>query len=63
MSWSGQKDYDQIAVESEWEILQFDLSDVLSIEDLLHFKEVEFQAIKDGSRVLYVPIFYGWGTV
>jgi ubiquinone/menaquinone biosynthesis C-methylase UbiE len=63
ISWSGQEEYDQVAVESEWEILQSDLADILSTEDLLHFKEVEFQAIKDGSRVQYVPIFYGWGTV
>lgn len=63
LSWSGQEKYDQVTVESEWEILQSDLSNFLSTEDLLHLKEVEFQAIKDGSRVLYVPVFYGWGTV
>jgi ubiquinone/menaquinone biosynthesis C-methylase UbiE len=63
ISWSGQEKYDQVTVESEWEILQSDLSNDLSTEDLLHLKEVEFKAIKDGSRVLYVPVFYGWGTV
>jgi ubiquinone/menaquinone biosynthesis C-methylase UbiE len=46
---------------SEWEVIKSDLSTVLSNNLLEEFKIKDFEARKNGSRVLWVPTFYVYG--
>ncbi len=49
--------------ESEWQILEHDLSGSLDRDQLDHLKERDRQAWLDGSRVLWIPTFYAIGQV
>ena len=49
--------------ESEWQILENDLSGLLDHDRLDHLKERDRQAWLDGSRVLWIPTFYAIGQV
>ena len=49
--------------ESEWEMLRLDLGDSLSPQEFARLKEIDFQAWKNGTRVLCIPTFYALGIV
>lgn len=49
---------DQEFIDSEWQMLENDLSNQLSNNDIQHFKQIDLEAWKHGIRVLFVPIFY-----
>lgn len=48
--------------ELEWEVLEQDLSGSISLPDLSDLKRKDRQAWLDGTRVLWVPTFYAFGT-
>jgi SAM-dependent methyltransferase len=49
--------------ESEWQVLQADLQDRISRDELLSLKGLDAAAWLRGERVLFVPTFYAWGRV
>jgi hypothetical protein len=49
--------------ESEWQILESDLENILSKDKLKTYKEIDKAAWEDGSRVLFVPTFYAIGII
>ncbi len=49
--------------ESEWQILENDLSGMLSQTQLDSYKERDRRAWLEGSRVLWIPTFYAIGQV
>jgi ubiquinone/menaquinone biosynthesis C-methylase UbiE len=60
--WSGTPDWE--SWESEWAVLESDLSQKPSFLKKLGFlKKLEESAYKKGERVLFVPTFYAWGRV
>ena len=63
LTWSGQKPFDQDSFNSEWVIINSDLSPEISPNQLLYYQSIDKKACLEGSRVLFVPVFYGWGTV
>lgn len=48
-------------LETEWRVLRSDLVDVISGNELDNLQALDEQAMRNGSRVLYVPTFYAWG--
>ena len=48
---------------TEWAMIRSDLSDKLSESELSYYEAVDHQAYTSGNRVLYIPTFYGVGTV
>jgi hypothetical protein len=50
-------------LELEWETLRSDLRDLASEEQLASAQEADRLARLDGSRILFVPTFYGLGRV
>ncbi len=44
-------------------MLEEDLDGMISTEDLRRLKKVNAKAWDEGSRVLFVPTFYGMGKV
>ena len=50
-------------LESEWLVLEHDLKDFLSPQELNDLKAKDRISRADGSRLVYVPTFYGWGMV
>jgi ubiquinone/menaquinone biosynthesis C-methylase UbiE len=50
-------------IESEWLMLEEDLKSVLSSKELKELRKHEQKAIKNGSRLIYVPTFYAWGRI
>jgi SAM-dependent methyltransferase len=59
--WSGGPGV--IEPRAEWTILQADLQDVLSAQELKAYQQLDARAWENSSRVLYVPTFYAWGRV
>ncbi len=59
--WQGSIDEDQL--ESEWETLAQDLSDLLPTDEFERFRRVDQEAWEMGTRVLFVPTFYAAGRV
>lgn len=49
--------------EMEWAVLEADLAGQVPADDIQHMKELDAQARRQGSRVLFVPTFYAWGRV
>ncbi len=47
--------------DSEWKMLESDLEESLSSEELHAIKELDRIAWKERKRLVYVPTFYGWG--
>jgi len=45
----------------EWEVLEFDLGDRLTAEELARFRNIDAEAWKRGGRALFLPTFYGVG--
>jgi len=50
-------------LESEYEMLQADLSDSSSPVEVAKLINLDAAAWRKGERILYVPTFYGWGRV
>ncbi len=44
--------------ESEWNVIQYDLENLIAPEELNDLKILDYQCWMDGSRVLWVPTFY-----
>jgi len=44
--------------EAEWTLMERTLVGVVSTGELKHYKRVDWQAIEDGQRLIFVPIFY-----
>ena len=59
--WQGSIDEDER--ESEWETLAHDLSDLLPADEIEQFRQIDHEAWKKGTRVLFVPTFYAAGRV
>jgi ubiquinone/menaquinone biosynthesis C-methylase UbiE len=59
--WQGNIDEDQL--ESEWETLAQDLSDLLPADEIERFRRIDHEAWEMGTRVLFVPTFYAAGRV
>ncbi len=57
--WKGRIDEDQL--ESEWETLAQDLSDLLPADEIERFRQIDHEAWEMGTRVLFVPTFYAAG--
>lgn len=57
--WQGSIDEDQL--ESEWETLAQDLSDLLPADEIERFRRIDHEAWEMGTRVLFVPTFYAIG--
>ncbi len=51
------------SLESEWQVIHADLHDLASKKDLRDWYLLDRAASADGSRVLYVPVFYAAGRV
>lgn len=49
---------DQEFIESEWQMLEHDLSNQLTESEIQHFKQIDLIAWRHGVRVLFIPIFY-----
>jgi SAM-dependent methyltransferase len=50
-------------LESEYEMIQSDLSDSSSPVEIAKLINQDAAAWRKGERILYVPTFYGWGRV
>ncbi len=59
--WQGSPNEDQL--ESEWETLAQDLSDLLPADEIERFRRIDHEAWEMGTRVLFVPTFYAAGRV
>ncbi len=53
----------QASLESEWQVIRDDLHDLTSRKELRGWYLLDRAASADGSRVLYVPVFYAAGRV
>lgn len=51
------------AWQSEWQVLEADLADIVSQEKLEQLRSLDAVAWESGERILYVPTFYAWGRV
>jgi SAM-dependent methyltransferase len=49
--------------DSEWDMLELDLADLASVDQLRQLKEIDLQAWQNGERILFVPTFYAIGWV
>lgn len=58
-----QSSYSNEAFESEWKILESDLSETVSKQKLAQFKKIDYTSRKKGERILYVPTFFAAGEV
>ena len=60
---SCQKPPSQEELDTEWQVLEEDLSGILTKKEIAVLKEHESKAIEKGTRLAYVPTFYCWGKV
>lgn len=47
--------------ESEWKILEDDLTQFSSTQELLQLRNLDLTAYKNGSRIRWIPTFYAYG--
>jgi ubiquinone/menaquinone biosynthesis C-methylase UbiE len=52
---------DEVTLASEWNMLSKDLCGIVSQETLSSFQEMNWNAWREGHRILYVPTFYAAG--
>ncbi len=57
--WGNSISSDQI--QSEWQILQHDLGEIISPAKFKQYQEEDQKAWQSGERIQYVPTFYAWG--
>ena len=60
---SWQKTPSQAELESDWRVLEEDLSGILSKTEIAVLKKLEIKSMEKGTRLIYVPTFYCWGKV
>jgi ubiquinone/menaquinone biosynthesis C-methylase UbiE len=60
-AWQG--DISNEEFESEWKVLKDDLAGMLNKAELQALQNHDLKARQQGSRIVYVPTFYAWGTV
>ncbi len=53
----------QSDLDSEWLVLEEDLSGILTSAEITVLKKHERKALEKGTRLIYVPTFYSWGKV
>jgi len=46
----------------EWQVMEHDILDLVPADEIARYKEMDRAAWLDGSRVLWVPTFYAFGT-
>jgi uncharacterized protein YjaG (DUF416 family) len=49
--------------EIEWAVIESDLSESVSSEDIQKMKQLDKEARERGERVLHVPTYFAWGRV
>ncbi|MFB0533418.1 MAG: methyltransferase domain-containing protein [Anaerolineae bacterium] len=47
--------------EAEWALIERTLVGIVSADELQRYKQVDWQAIEDGQRLIFVPLFYAVG--
>lgn len=47
--------------ESEWDVIRSDLEGRLTPQELTRLEKLDARAWERGVRVLFVPVFFGWG--
>jgi hypothetical protein len=47
--------------EAQWALMEHTLAGMVSEDELERYKQVDWQAIEDGQRLIFVPIFYAVG--
>lgn len=52
---------DEAEWRQEWDVIESDLSGMISGEEMLRLREEDRRARQRGERVLFVPTFHGWG--
>jgi len=60
-TWS--RDLSREEIDSEWRVLEDDLSSILSESELQVLKKYDLAAWEKGTRLIYVPTFYAWAKV
>jgi ubiquinone/menaquinone biosynthesis C-methylase UbiE len=50
-------------IENEWKILKHDLSNILTPEQIKKYMAQDLAARVDGTRILFVPVFYAIGKI
>lgn len=60
---SWQNTPSQSDLDSEWQVLEEDLSGILSSAEIAILKKHEQKALEKGTRLVYIPTFYCWGKV
>ena len=60
---SWQDSPSQTELSTEWQVLEEDLSGILSKKEIGILKKHEIKAIEEGTRLIHVPTFYCWGRV
>lgn len=59
----GQWRMDDPADDSEWQVLQHDLSGTVSDQELAELRKLDLSARLKGERILFVPTFYAMGWI
>jgi ubiquinone/menaquinone biosynthesis C-methylase UbiE len=49
--------------EIEWQVLASDLENFLSEQEILEYREKDWAAWEDGSRIMFVPTFFAVGII
>ena len=49
--------------QDEWAVIEFDLTESLTKEEIARLKKLDEKARIDGTRVLNVPTYFAWGQV
>ncbi len=49
--------------ENEWKTLKHDLSNILTVEQIEKYQAKDLAARVDGTRILFVPVFYAIGKI
>jgi ubiquinone/menaquinone biosynthesis C-methylase UbiE len=47
----------------EWKVFENDAEGILSQAEIEKLRSINIESVKKGDRVLFVPVFYGWGVV
>ncbi|MFZ1040788.1 MAG: class I SAM-dependent methyltransferase [Anaerolineales bacterium] len=49
--------------QNEWDVIEFDLAESVTEEEIARLKNLDEKSRKDGTRVLNVPTYFAWGQV
>ena len=63
LSWQPDPAFDPAAFDLEWQVIESDLTGELPPSELAALKSLDRGAHQQGTRVLFVPTFYAWGTI